>query len=194
MRTPRPAFIALTGVLVLSGCAVAAAATLPAPTPATPTRISVRNVEINRTFNLPPGTAVTYDRDLVPIGSRGAVSAKSDDGTPPSDWRCAGCSRSGATARTSHDEPCGDTGASAGPTFQNVVDPVQPSVDPTYANPQNEIWLDFRTDEAGAGSSQATVDWRVHRRSAREVRRRARLGRPRPRPDGPGRRAARSAA
>ena len=51
-----------------------------------------------------------------------------------------------------------DTGGHpAGPTFQNVVDPVQPSVDPTYANPQNEIWLDFRTDEAG--SSQATVDW-----------------------------------
>jgi Cu-Zn family superoxide dismutase len=159
MRTPRPALIGLTGVLVLSGCAVAAAATLPTPTPATPTRISVRNVEINRTFTLPPGTAVTYDRDLVPVGSRVAVSAKSDDGTTTVRLALRGLQPDRRYGAHVHSEPCGDTGASAGPTFQNVVDPVQPSVDPVYANPQNEIWLDFRADEAGAGSSQTTVDW-----------------------------------
>ena len=33
----------------------------------------------------------------------------------------------------------------------------QPSADPAYANPQNEFWLDVRTDAAGAGQTQGTV-------------------------------------
>lgn len=60
-----------------------------------------------------------------------------------------------------HTRPCGATGDAAGPHFQNAVDPAatpqQPSVDPDYANPQNEIWLDTRTDATGAGTSSATV-------------------------------------
>jgi Cu-Zn family superoxide dismutase len=36
---------------------------------------------------------------------------------------------------------------------------VQPSVDPTFANPQNEIWLDLTTDDTGAGSAESTVAW-----------------------------------
>jgi len=60
-----------------------------------------------------------------------------------------------------HTDPCGETGADPGPLFQNVVDPVQPSVDPRYANPQNEIWLDFATDQTGAGGAEATVAWQI---------------------------------
>ncbi len=42
-----------------------------------------------------------------------------------------------------HANPCGATGgAAAGPHFQHVLDPVTPSVNPEYANPENEIWLD----------------------------------------------------
>jgi Cu-Zn family superoxide dismutase len=63
-----------------------------------------------------------------------------------------------------HTQPCGDparnpTGTDAGPHFQNVKDPVTPSVDAKYANPQNEIWLDFATNRAGEGRSKAVVDW-----------------------------------
>jgi Cu-Zn family superoxide dismutase len=159
MRTPRPALIGLTGVLVLSGCAVAAAATLPTPTPATPTRNAARNVEVSTTLTEPPGTAVTYDQELAPVGTRVAVSAKSDDGTITVRLAVRGLLPNRRYGAHVHNEPCGDTGEAAGPTFQNVVDPVQPSVDPAFANPQNEIWLDFRTDTAGAGSAQATVDW-----------------------------------
>jgi superoxide dismutase, Cu-Zn family len=58
-----------------------------------------------------------------------------------------------------HVEGCGLDGAAAGPHFQNVVDPVSPSVDPAYANPTNEIWLDLATDAAGNGVARAEVSW-----------------------------------
>lgn len=58
-----------------------------------------------------------------------------------------------------HVNPCGLTGAAAGPHFQHVVDPVQPSVDPAYANPENEIWLDLTTNAAGNGVAHTTVPW-----------------------------------
>ena len=49
----------------------------------------------------------------------------------------------------------------AGPHFQNRVDPAAtpqaPSSDPAYANPQNEVWLDLRTDGDGAGTATTTV-------------------------------------
>jgi len=54
---------------------------------------------------------------------------------------------------------CGERPDAAGPHFQYAADPVQPSVDPTFANPQNEIWLDLTTDETGAGSTESTVAW-----------------------------------
>jgi Cu-Zn family superoxide dismutase len=54
-----------------------------------------------------------------------------------------------------HTQPCGATGGAAGPHFQLRQDPVAPSVDPTYANPENEIWLDLATDPAGEGRAKA---------------------------------------
>jgi Cu-Zn family superoxide dismutase len=58
-----------------------------------------------------------------------------------------------------HANACGPTGAGAGPHYQHVVDPHQPSTNPAYANPQNEIWLDFKTDDEGNGTARAKVDW-----------------------------------
>ena len=58
------------------------------------------------------------------------------------------------------------TGADAGPHFQHVVDPVLPSVDPAYANPRNEIWLDLTTNAAGNGVAKADGAVAVRRRPA----------------------------
>src|SRR4051812_40872345 len=58
-----------------------------------------------------------------------------------------------------HANACGLTGSAAGPHYQHVVDPHQPSTDPAYANAQNEIWLDFETDSEGNGTGTAKVDW-----------------------------------
>ena len=51
-----------------------------------------------------------------------------------------------------HAQP-GGVGADdiAGPHFQRVPDPRQPSTDPRYTNPNNEIWLDLTTDPEGRG-------------------------------------------
>ena len=58
-----------------------------------------------------------------------------------------------------HVAVCGNTAAAAGPHFQNVPAPVVPSVDPAYANPSNEIWLDLTTDAEGNGVAQTKVPW-----------------------------------
>jgi Cu-Zn family superoxide dismutase len=121
--------------------------------------IAVRDVDVSTTFSEAPGIAVTYDPALVPVGSRVAVSAKSADGTTTVRLALRGLQTARRYGAHVHEAPCGATGDSAGPTYQNEVDPTQPSVDPQYANPENEIWLDFRTDPDGAGSAQATVDW-----------------------------------
>ena len=51
-----------------------------------------------------------------------------------------------------HVNPCGLTGAAAGPHWQAVDGPSTPQ----FANPDNEIWLDVTTDETGAGTTQAS--------------------------------------
>ncbi len=68
-----------------------------------------------------------------------------------------------------HTKPCGATGDLAGPHHQNIEDPVKPSVDPAYANPRNEIWLDLTTDAAGRGASVSKVDWTFDTRRAHSI-------------------------
>ena len=153
MRTRR-VLAGVLGALVLSGCASTTTSVQPASTSST-----VRSVQVSEVFKSGSGTAVTYDEDLVPAGARVAVQARSGDGTTtvmlavrnlePGRWYGAHV----------HAEPCGERPEDSGPHFQHSVDPVQPSVDPTYANPQNEIWLDLSTDETGAGSTETTVAW-----------------------------------
>jgi len=58
-----------------------------------------------------------------------------------------------------HAMRCGPTGEAAGPHFQNMADPVKPSVNPQFANPSNEIWLDFTTDAHGNATATSTVPW-----------------------------------
>ena len=65
-----------------------------------------------------------------------------------------------------HTRPCGTTGAAAGPHYQHAVDPASPSVDPAYANPENEIWLDLHTDAAGHGEASVSVPWQFAKDAA----------------------------
>jgi Cu-Zn family superoxide dismutase len=64
-------------------------------------------------------------------------------------------------AAHAHVNPCGATGADAGPHFQHAVDPAagpdHPSVDPAYANARNEVWLDLHTDGSGDGHAEAEL-------------------------------------
>jgi Cu-Zn family superoxide dismutase len=105
--------------------------------------------------------AFTYNPQLAPVGAQ--LNAEIDGGADSTDvsLEVTGMVPNRGYAAHVHARPCGATGADAGPHYQNQVDPAatpeKPSSDPAYANPQNEVWLDLRTDANGAGSSETDV-------------------------------------
>jgi superoxide dismutase, Cu-Zn family len=112
-----------------------------------------------------PGVeAVTYNPKLVPVGSQATVlSTARPDGRTSVMLTVRGLVPNRAYGAHVHQKHCGPKGDDAGPHFQHVADPVQPSVNPAYANPRNEIWLDFTTDKDGNASATSTVAWRFSR-------------------------------
>lgn len=155
-RSSRPVLLGLLGVLALSGCGGAAAQTA-SPSPAPPA--SPRDAQVSATFAATPGVAVTYDPALVPVGAQGTVGSTSGGGSTSIMLVVSGLKPDRGYGAHAHTQPCGAAGADAGPHFQHEVDPVQPSVDPAFANPDNEIWLDLTTDPAGTGAATSTVAW-----------------------------------
>ncbi|GAA2566125.1 superoxide dismutase family protein [Pseudonocardia hydrocarbonoxydans] len=157
MHPHRLVGLGLIGVFALTGCAGSITpVTVPSATPD-------RDVQVSTTFGTDGGTALTYDPELVPVGARGAVSAQTGDAGTTVTLAVRGLAPERPYGAHVHTQPCGPTGDVAGPHFQHEVDPVQPSVDPAFANPGNEIWLDITTDAAGAGTATATVPWAFDR-------------------------------
>jgi superoxide dismutase, Cu-Zn family len=142
------------GVLLLAGCGGTSNAVKPANSTS-----SVRSVQVSELFQRGTGVAITYDEGLVPAGARVAVQSRSGEGTTTVMLAVRNLAPNRLYGAHVHSASCGERSEDAGPHFQYSVDPVQPSVDPTYANPQNEIWLDFTTDQIGAGSAESTVAW-----------------------------------
>ena len=136
----------LASTLLAAGCATANAG-------------SVHNVQASATFDTAVGTATTYDPVLVPVGAQGSVASTATDGTTTVTLDVRGLQAGRTYGAHAHIQACGAAGADAGPHFQNDPDPVQPGVDPAYANPRNEIRLDLTTDGSGAGSASTTVPW-----------------------------------
>jgi superoxide dismutase, Cu-Zn family len=139
-------------LLTLSGCSVVSGS-------AGTVADTSHSVQISATFAPAPGTAITYDPGLVPVGAQGTVDATSGNTGTSVTLSVQGLPPGRSYGAHAHTEPCGSTGAAAGPHYQHTVDPVQPSVDPQYANPDNEIWLDLTTDASGAGTARTAVAW-----------------------------------
>ncbi len=108
--------------------------------------------------------AVTYDPELAPAGSTATVTV-----LPAADSTSVRLSVSGFPANRAygahlHVKPCGPAGDAAGPHYQHQADPAAqaspPSVDPDYANPRNEVWLDFTTGPAGNATAASDLAWR----------------------------------
>jgi Cu-Zn family superoxide dismutase len=113
--------------------------------------------------------AITYDTK-VPNGARvTAVSVPTIGGGTTVLLTLKGLLPNRAYGAHVHVKKCGAAPADSGPHFQNTVDPVQPSVDPAYANPRNEIWLDVHTDGNGFAHTSSTVDWQFTERHAQSV-------------------------
>ncbi|MCO1656426.1 superoxide dismutase family protein [Pseudonocardia humida] len=105
--------------------------------------------------------AFTYDPAAAPVGAELSVEADGSDGSTEVRLEVEGLVPNRGYAAHAHAQPCGPTGDAAGPHFQHRVDPAagpgRPSTDPAYANPENEIWLDLRTDAEGDGEAGAVV-------------------------------------
>ncbi|MET9296687.1 superoxide dismutase family protein [Streptomyces sp. NPDC003077] len=121
-----------------------------------------------------PGTnpghrAVTYDERLVPAGSRVTVTQRGTSETTEVELKVVGLLPNRAYGTHVHTQPCGLRPGSTGVHYQNRVDPHQPSVDPAYANKENEVWLGFTTDKEGQGLGKSTHSWRFRQGEARSV-------------------------
>lgn len=104
-------------------------------------------------------SARNYDKQLVPDGAKAGVVEYALNGMTTVTLTVQGLAPNHSFGAHVHTNACGATGDAAGPHFQHTPDPVKPSVDPAYANPSNEIWLDFRTDDMGNATSISTVQW-----------------------------------
>jgi superoxide dismutase, Cu-Zn family len=106
------------------------------------------------------GPLVSYDLTRVPMGASATVTAvATGSGKMIVTLHVSGLLPDTDYGAHAHVNPCGTTGAAAGPHYQYNRDPVTPSTNPEYANPANEIWLDLTTNPAGQGRAMTVVDW-----------------------------------
>jgi Cu-Zn family superoxide dismutase len=117
----------------------------------------------------PQARAMTYEPSLVPVGSEAVTLDLSGPHGTTVALSVKGLVPERAYGAHVHTRPCGPSPADSGPHFQNVPDPHQPSTDPAYANPSNEVWLDFTTDAHGNALTLSTVDWTFAGRAASSV-------------------------
>lgn len=155
-----PTIVALTSAVALAGAGSAAAANGPTATEPAQSRGSAAFAHGTFAPYVEGATAATYDLDGVPSGARASVFSLSNDhvGTATK-LTVSGLQPNRHYGAHVHEKPCGPTGDDAGPHFQHVQDPNQPSTDPEYANPDNEVWLDFTTTAHGNGIAASHVDW-----------------------------------
>jgi Cu-Zn family superoxide dismutase len=107
----------------------------------------------------PGSAAITYDPAVVPPGATAKLTiTKTGYGTEVR-LTATGLIPHRAYGAHLHTNPCTAIPDEAGPHYQNHRDPVTPSVNPVYANPQNEVWLDFTADTTGAGVSTSAHGW-----------------------------------
>jgi Cu-Zn family superoxide dismutase len=96
--------------------------------------------------------AVTYDTTAVPTGAQLSVKITQDTGAVVA-LEVDGLLPDHDYAAHAHVEPCGATGADAGPHFQGTVDP---AAGPD-ATADNEVHLVLHTDAAGDGQAETEV-------------------------------------
>jgi Cu-Zn family superoxide dismutase len=110
------------------------------------------------TFGSDPN-AFIYDKAVIPQGSGVEVVQQAKGESSKVTLTVHGLLPDHVYGAHVHKMPCGAKGDDPGPHFQHRPDPVKPSVNPAYANPQNEVWLDLTTDAQGDATSSSLVPW-----------------------------------
>ncbi|MEU6764838.1 superoxide dismutase family protein [Streptomyces sp. NPDC046853] len=116
-----------------------------------------------------PSSAITYDQKLVPAGSSIEVEQRGGPGGMEVKLRVKGLKPGHAYGAHVHQKPCAADPEAAGGHYQHRKDPHQPSKDPAYVNPENEVWLDFTPGPDGSGGAEARHDWEFRRGAAGSV-------------------------
>ncbi|MFC7308541.1 superoxide dismutase family protein [Streptomyces monticola] len=116
-----------------------------------------------------PSEAKTYDMDLVPAASHIEVEQRGDEGGTTVALRVKGMKAGHKYGVHVHQKPCGAKPEDAGGHYQHRKDPVQPSKNPAYLNPENEVWLDFEADADGAATARSEHSWSFRRGEAASV-------------------------
>ncbi len=121
-----------------------------------------------------PGlVAYTYNTALAPAGARIMATMTPSGESTIGELTVSGLVPNRGYAAHAHTTACNVNPDSAGPHYQNQLDPAAtlqaPSTNPEFANPNNEIWLDFRTDASGSGTSRTTVPFVFTGRGPRSV-------------------------
>jgi Cu-Zn family superoxide dismutase len=111
----------------------------------------------------PNSTAITYDPAVVPAGATAEVVVGAARETTTVRLSATGLIPRRAYGAHLHTRPCTGVPDEAGPHYQHQKDPAAaaspPSVDPAFANPANEVWLDFTADTTGAVAVVSKVAW-----------------------------------
>lgn len=119
------------------------------------------------------GVGLTYDEEAIPEGSEFDVAADLDDEGLEVELDVSGLEADREFGAHLHTDACEEDPEASGPHYQDDVEPDldedEVSVDPDYANPDNEVWLDFTTDEDGDAEASTTVDWQPRDGEANSV-------------------------
>ncbi|WP_431033138.1 superoxide dismutase [Streptomyces sp. P6-2-1] len=113
--------------------------------------------------------ALTYKPSLVPAGAGVEVEQRTEGEGTRVTLRVTGLKAGHRYGAHVHTGVCGTDPAAAGGHYQHEKDPAQPSTDPDYANPRNEVWLDVTADTLGNGTATAAHPWDFRPGEARSV-------------------------
>lgn len=106
-------------------------------------------------------TADTYNPATAPVGAQLTATLTPAGDSTIAELMVTGMVPNRGYAAHAHVNGCGDDPGPERPHYQDNEDPAAtseaPSTNPEYANPNNEIWLDFRTDATGAATARTTV-------------------------------------
>ena len=143
--------------IIASGAARASDVASPSASGAAPL---ARNTASGTFLPAPAGTrAITYDPAVVPPGAKAEVTTEITTQGARVRLTVAGMVPRRAYGAHLHTMSCTAVPDDAGPHYQHEIDPSKPSVNPVYANPQNEVWLDFTADLRGAATVASGRDW-----------------------------------
>ncbi|GIE97050.1 superoxide dismutase family protein [Paractinoplanes rishiriensis] len=107
----------------------------------------------------PGAPAITYDPAVVPPGATATLTITDLPYGTEVRLQAGGLIPSRAYGAHLHTKPCTGIPDEAGPHYQHHQDPKPPSVNPIYANPKNEVWLDFTADGTGVGAALSMHGW-----------------------------------